>query len=319
MKKLELRLPVFISIMLIGMLFIPVYYIYRELIIEFVNSVWLNISTYYVVYIYAIVAISIASTIVLSVHESGHMFTAKKCDMRVLEYSIGMGPCLWSKILNGTRYSFRLILFGGYVKIGGFLGGDTYGDDRDFDRRPKLQSIAVMMAGVLVNFLMFFVLFTYLYYNGTTEVSMVNLGTTISYVDSGSQEQMSGLEIGDKIISVNEKYVYDWDDVQIAYLTTSSNTIHLLVERGVVEKEISVPVVRDNIGNVVINMLPRVPMYISKVTPGSSADMSGFKKYDEIEDDGQGKHIGHQRSCGTDAKFDNQKHGTYTGKQFQAQ
>ena len=64
-------------------------------------------------------------------HEAGHFATAKKCGIQVNEFSIGMGPALFSRVHGGTRYSLRLLPIGGYVSMEGEDG------EVDPDERPE--------------------------------------------------------------------------------------------------------------------------------------------------------------------------------------
>ena len=95
-------------------------------------------------------------------HEAGHFATAKKCGIQVNEFSIGMGPALFSRVHGGTRYSLRLLPIGGYVSMEGEDG------EADPDERPEGASglpfgqvsiprrVLVVAAGALMNFVLGF-------------------------------------------------------------------------------------------------------------------------------------------------------------------
>ena len=95
-------------------------------------------------------------------HEAGHFATAKKCGIQVNEFSIGMGPALFSRVHGGTRYSLRLLPIGGYVSMEGEDG------EVDPDERPEGASglpfgkvsiprrVLVVAAGALMNFVLGF-------------------------------------------------------------------------------------------------------------------------------------------------------------------
>ncbi len=93
------------------------------------------------------------------VHELGHFIAAKIVGAKVFEFSLGFGPLLLSKNYKGTKYSIRILPFGGYVKILGdgdpseeeFKKGDKKGD---LSRKPKYQQIFVMLAGVTMNIIL---------------------------------------------------------------------------------------------------------------------------------------------------------------------
>jgi len=98
-------------------------------------------------------------SILTFVHELGHFISAKIIRAKVLEFSLGFGPKLFSKKLGETVYCLRGLPFGGYVKILG--DGDPseemnmeVNDERDLRKKPKWQQIFVMLAGVTMNILL---------------------------------------------------------------------------------------------------------------------------------------------------------------------
>jgi len=98
-------------------------------------------------------------SILTFVHELGHFISAKIIGAKVLEFSLGFGPKLFSKKWRETLYSFRGLPFGGYVKI---LGDGDPGEEmdskadskRDLRKKPKWQQIFVMLSGVTMNILL---------------------------------------------------------------------------------------------------------------------------------------------------------------------
>ena len=98
-------------------------------------------------------------SILTFVHELGHFVSAKIIGAKVLEFSLGFGPKLFSKKWRETIYSFRGLPFGGYVKI---LGDGDPGEEmdskadskRDLRKKPKWQQIFVMLSGVTMNILL---------------------------------------------------------------------------------------------------------------------------------------------------------------------
>ena len=92
------------------------------------------------------------------VHELGHFVAAKIVGAKVFEFALGFGPKLISKKFKGTQYSIRLFPLGGYVKILG--DGDPGKEDSksnpkgNLSKKPKVQQIFVMLAGVTMNILL---------------------------------------------------------------------------------------------------------------------------------------------------------------------
>lgn len=85
-------------------------------------------------------------------HELGHFIVAKLSDIKVNEFSLGLGPQLISMKLKETHYSIRLLPFGGYVKM---EGEDTdTSDPRAFNNKSALVRLGVILAGPLMNFIL---------------------------------------------------------------------------------------------------------------------------------------------------------------------
>ena len=111
-----------------------------------------------------LLAVLILGVIIL-IHEFGHFLLAKLCGIGVLEFSLGMGPRLLSFQKGETRYSIKLLPFGGSCMM---LGEDEDASDpRAFNNKPVFSRILVVAAGPVFNFLLAFLL------------AMILVGTTI--------------------------------------------------------------------------------------------------------------------------------------------
>ena len=99
----------------------------------------------------------VALGILISVHEFGHFWVARKLGVRVLRFSIGFGRPLWRRIggVDGTEYVIAAIPLGGYVKMLDEHEGEVDAGElhRAFNRKPLSTRAAVVVAGPLFNFL----------------------------------------------------------------------------------------------------------------------------------------------------------------------
>ncbi len=87
----------------------------------------------------------------IAIHELGHFLAARLCGVRVNEFSIGMGPLLWHRETEETRYSLRLLPIGGFCALEG-EDGDT-GDERCFTRQGFWKKLIILAAGSFMNLL----------------------------------------------------------------------------------------------------------------------------------------------------------------------
>ena len=157
-----------------------------------------------------VLAVLILGGIILF-HELGHFIFAKLSGIEVTEFSLGMGPRLLSFVKGETRYSLKLLPFGG---SGAMLGEDEDAEgDRAFNNKPVFNRIAVVAGGPLFNFLLAFLL------------SLVIVGCAGGFyepvvvgVEKGYPAEQVGILPGDVITKVNHRSVHSYRDLT-PYLT----------------------------------------------------------------------------------------------------
>lgn len=181
-----------------------------------------------------IIFIIILLVLVVS-HEWGHFIVAKKSGIRVDEFAFGMGPKLLSFKKGETTYKINALPIGGYVKIFGENPDEesTNGPDKDrsFINKPKYIQASVLLAGVVMNFLVAWLLLSVGYMSGMpTSVSVAPAGSkvenqalTLVSISSGSPAEKAGLKIGDTIYNLATK-----DD---ATETPSTESVQYFVKR----------------------------------------------------------------------------------------
>ena len=180
-----------------------------------------------------ILAILIFSAIILF-HELGHFLLAKKSKIVVTEFSLGMGPRLFSTEKNGTRYSLKLFPIGGSCAM---MGEDMEDEaPGTFNGAPVWGRIATVAAGPVFNFILAFVITIII-------VSLIGYDPAeVTKVESGSTVAEAGLQKGDVI---KEYQGYHIDLARDLYLYMYLNnpqedeTIHMTVERDGKNVELS--------------------------------------------------------------------------------
>lgn len=145
-----------------------------------------------------IVALLVFSAIII-IHELGHFLLAKANGITVTEFSLGMGPRVLSFQTKETRYSWKLLPFGGSCMM---LGEDgTEEGEGTFGSKSVWARMSVIAAGPLFNFLLAFVLSIFIIGNIGYDVPVI-LGVT-----EGMPAEQAGLQAGDRIISMNGKHI----------------------------------------------------------------------------------------------------------------
>ncbi|WP_426349333.1 RIP metalloprotease RseP [Alloiococcus sp. CFN-8] len=171
---------------------------------------------------YIIVALLVLG-LLITIHELGHFIMAKANNVKVEEFSIGMGPELKKIQGKETQYSIRLFPIGGYVKMYG--EEEDTGDPRAFMSKKPLQRISIVAAGVIMNFLLAIFLF-----------SMVTLANgyvkpNISEVVANSPAEAAGLKPGDIITEVNSNKVWTFSDLSLHVFISEGNPVEIKYTR----------------------------------------------------------------------------------------
>ena len=141
--------------------------------------------------------------LLVTVHEYGHFWVARRCGVKVLRFSIGFGRSLYSwHDRSGTEYVIALVPLGGYVKMLDEREGevDEAEPNQAFNRKPVMQRIAVVAAGPLANFLLAIFAYWMIFVSGETGVAPI-----IGEVEVGSVAEVAGLESGQEIVALDGK------------------------------------------------------------------------------------------------------------------
>jgi regulator of sigma E protease len=156
-------------------------------------------------------------SVLVAVHEYGHYIVGRWMGMKVLRFSIGFGKPIWMRKggKDETEYCFSLIPLGGYVKFLDSREGTIESNDhgRAFDQRPIPARIAVLLAGPIFNFIFAILAYWLLMIGGITTVI-----PAVGIVENNSYADQAGLEFGDKIISVGDIEVAEWEGALAAIL-----------------------------------------------------------------------------------------------------
>ena len=145
-------------------------------------------------------------SLIIVIHEAGHLCAAKLFGVYCYEFSFGMGPVLLQKAGKETKYSIRAIPVGGFVSMAGEEDGDELYDDvevpdeRRLTFKPWWQKIIIMLAGVFMNFVLAYLIFTFVYLSiGFIRVSPEPI---VDSVMAGSAAEKAGFMAGDRVLKI---------------------------------------------------------------------------------------------------------------------
>lgn len=198
--------------------------------------------------ILGVIAFIVALLVSITLHEAGHLVTAKKFGMKASQFFVGFGPTIWSRFRGETEYGVKALPLGGFVKIVGMTpleDVDPADERRAFYRQPGPQRAVVLAAGSATHFLITFVLLLVVAMGvgipgegpPTRTVGVVfqcvspNANGQCRESAPTSPAAKAGLRSGDKIVAVDGRQVSDWAELSRAIETHPPSPTELTVLR----------------------------------------------------------------------------------------
>ncbi|MBD3290552.1 RIP metalloprotease RseP [candidate division KSB1 bacterium] len=170
--------------------------------------------------------------VLVFIHEFGHFIMAKIVGIRVERFSLGFPPRMFGKKIGETDYCISWVPIGGYVKLSGMIDesmekNSVKGEPWEFMSKPVYQRFLVIFAGPMMNILLALFIFSMsTYLTGLNEP----LGTTVGTVKQGSFVEQAGFQKGDQIVSVNDKPVETW--MQVEELSEGNDQVNVTWKRN---------------------------------------------------------------------------------------
>jgi regulator of sigma E protease len=182
--------------------------------------------------LYMLFGTLIALGVLVTIHEFGHFWVARRCGVKVLRFSIGFGtPLLRWHDRQGTEFVVAAIPLGGYVKMLDEREAEVAPEQlsQAFNRKSVNQRIAIVAAGPLANFILAFVFFWLLAMLGSQQVRPV-----IGAVAPASLAENAGLQAGQELLAINGEPVTGWAAVnlQLVRRLGESGTLEVLVREA---------------------------------------------------------------------------------------
>jgi regulator of sigma E protease len=230
-------------------------------------------------------------SILVGLHELGHLLTAKLFGMRVEKFSIGFPPKIIGFQWGETEYSIGAIPLGGFVKISGMVDESmdtaqlaSEPQPWEFRAKPAWQRLIVMLGGIIVNVITGIIIFvTLVYSNGETYFSrdQVIENGIVAY----EYGEAIGFKTGDKVLDINGQPYQSISELSSGSALLSENGYYT-VERAGQQVKVEIPRGFINTFNSEESfskfIAVRFPFAVGAVDPGSGAEAAGIAVGDQI-------------------------------------
>jgi regulator of sigma E protease len=241
----------------------------------------------------AVIWFIVAIGVLVTIHEFGHFWVARRLGVKVLRFSVGFGrPLLRYQGRDGTEYWLAAIPLGGYVKMLDEGDGDVASGDRHraFNRQPLKVRFAVVAAGPAFNFL-----FAILAYWAMFVVGVGGLKPVVDEVRPDSVAEAAGLRAGDLIEDVDGRATPTWQGVLESLIAGALDQAGLALglrgpdgERREARLDLAGVPVDDLTEGRLFDRLgfepwrPRIPAILGEVASGSPAERAGLRPGDHV-------------------------------------
>jgi regulator of sigma E protease len=232
----------------------------------------------------------VALGLLVTFHEFGHFWVARKLGVRVLRFSVGFGKALWSRRgADGTEYVVAAIPLGGYVKMLDEREGEVDEQDLDeaFNRKSVWSRIAIVAAGPVFNLVFAVAAFWLMFQVGIPEIRPV-VGEVSGLAAT------AGIESGDRIVSIEQEetktwshailglitYALDRESVNITVENRNGDQYQRTLDMALLGAEFDEERLLDELGLSIWRA--SLPPVVGEVADGTPAEQAGLRAGDRI-------------------------------------
>lgn len=245
-------------------------------------------------FLYSALAFVAAIGILVTIHEFGHYWVARRCGVKVLRFSVGFGKPLWIKKAgeDQTEYVLASIPLGGYVKMLDEREGEVPENElpRAFNRQSVTKRIAIVVAGPAFNFLFAIAAYTLMYMHGVSGIKPY-----VGEVAIQGPAYVAGVKKEDLILSINDIETASWEKARLTLLQEAVDKSMLRIKvqgsdfqiRDIAIDTAKLSVLKDEQIDIVQQIglsmwRPDIAPKIDEVIAGGAAEAAGMQAGDDI-------------------------------------
>ncbi|MDO6525029.1 sigma E protease regulator RseP [Motilimonas sp. 1_MG-2023] len=234
----------------------------------------------------------IALGILVTIHEFGHFWVARRCGVKVQRFSVGFGPSLYTRTAqDGTEYTLAAIPLGGYVKMLDSRLEKVQEQDLHlaFNCQSVWKRIAIVAAGPAANFILAIIAFWLVFMLGTTTVKPM-----VPEVEVNSPIAAAGLETPFEVIAIGDTKTPDWQEVNLAlagYIGDEELTLSYIGPASNQVKQVVIDLSQWQFDPKKVSPIeslgfkpyrPTVHLEVAQITPNSAAEQAGLAVGDKF-------------------------------------
>lgn len=233
----------------------------------------------------SLVAFIFVIGVLVFVHELGHFMAARRIGVRVLTFSLGFGPKIVKFRRGDTEFCISAIPLGGYVKMAGENPDDQgTGADDEFMSKSKWERFQVLIMGPVMNIVLAIIVMTFVLYQGAEMPAYQEETPVVGTVAEGSAAEGAGIQVGDRIFSVEDQAIETWSDLFVAVMPRAGRVISVVVSKpdgG--QRTVSItPDSQTDFEMGDLGIGPIMEPQVRSVASGEPADLAGLQVEDVI-------------------------------------
>lgn len=225
--------------------------------------------------------------VLVTVHEAGHFVAAKWAGVKVLKFSIGFGPKLFSFRRGETEYQVAALPLGGFVAMAGHHPGEEVAEEdagRTFLGAPWWKRVIILLAGPGANLIFPIVALFFVYLGDSTEFT-----PRVGAVEPGSPAAVAGLRPGDLIVSIDGTPIRTFTELSKIAGASADKELALVVDRAGKHESLRVtPMNVETLGMIEISRKGRIGISLAEqaavlgVPAGSAVEAAGLRTFDRV-------------------------------------
>lgn len=232
--------------------------------------------------IFTIISIVLVISFLVFAHELGHYLGARAVGVKVLEFSIGFPPKIFSKKVGETEYMISLIPIGGFVRL---LGQNIDDEDPDqpgnYASKSIFRRFIIMVSGPLANLIVAFLIMPLIFWSGYEVPAYMLKPPVVENILPDSGAAKLGIEQNDRFVQINGIPVSTWREVSAEIQSSQDLIIELKIQRDLITytRSVSPSLLRDfKAFGIDITVDP----VIGTIARRSAAEKAGLKKGDRV-------------------------------------